>query len=98
MDISTINVLCDECRHEGVLNTRGELVEDTSIDLANIHRLYKKLKCSRCKKKRPSVWSTDRVLLIDANNVTPCTYCELPIIQPRLDAAPETTTCVVCAE
>ncbi len=71
---------------------------NTKIDLTNIHRFYKRLKCAGCKKKKSSMWSKDGTLLIDGNNVTYCTVCNYPIIQPRLDASPGTTTCVVCAE
>ena len=98
MDISTIKVGCLECGKESTVILKDHSLDDTQIDLTNIHSFYNRLKCTGCKKKKSSMWSKDGTLLIAGNNVTYCTVCNYPIIQPRLDASPGTTTCVVCAE
>ena len=68
-----------------------------NLPISDIPKIFNRLVCSSCNKKRKFKIFNDDMLILDSQNFKPCENCSLPILSPRLDALPHTVHCTLCS-
>jgi hypothetical protein len=97
-ELARLVLACKGCGRESTVD--GAALQGRSsepLTLANVGRLYGRLRCSACSSREVQISDEAGRLLIDPNALTRCRLCALPIPLPRLQAMPGANTCAACA-
>ncbi|MDA9701839.1 hypothetical protein N9U95_00800 [Candidatus Pelagibacter sp.] len=98
LDCSIIEIGC-ECGHNQKIDRDFQKkIFGGEVKISDLTNFYKKFKCTKCDKKNPDVFDSNKNQLFDKSNLIECETCKGFISIPRQKAKEGTTFCTPMCE